>query len=220
MGGMTDSQPKNAFRIRVFGNAEIAALFSLLAILPSGPVTVASPPQGEGIVTGIVEHDSVRRSPTVIFINEMPGRKFEPPADVPVIDQRRLVFYPRVLPILVGTTVEFLNSDDLLHNVYSPEGGYDLGYWGLGGRKRHRFTQPGVYAQLCHVHPDMIAYVVVLKTPFFAVADGEGKFSLSNLPIGTWRIQVWNERFRDKQLGKSFPVTIVPGRPGRVEIRF
>lgn len=174
-----------------------------------------------GSLKGTVRHASVKRAPTVIYIEEMPGQTFTPPKKHPVMDQTGKVFVPAVLPVLVGTTVEFLNNDDFEHNVFSPDGEkYDLGKWGKGKSRTHTFERPGVYAQLCRIHPEMIAYVLVLKTPYFAIANRQGEFTLPGLPPGTWKLKVWNERLRSKQLKKEFQVTVQAGQTAPIDISF
>lgn len=182
------------------------------------PLTAAD---AEGELSGVVSHRTVKRAQTVVYIEKMPGKTFAPPAENPVLDQKGKVFAPAVLPVLVGTQVDFLNSDDFEHNVFSPDGEkYDLGNWGTGETRSHTFTKPGVYTQLCRVHPEMVGYILVLETPYFALADEEGKFRLSGVPEGTWQLKVWNERLRPKQLKQSFTVEIGSGKENHIEISF
>lgn len=174
-----------------------------------------------GILSGVVNHTSVKRSPTVVYIEEITGQKFNPPAASQVLDQKNKEFQPHVLPVLVGTRVDFLNNDSFKHSVYSPDGEkYDLGEWDKGGKASYTFKQPGVYTQLCELHPEMIGYVVVLKTPYFAVVDGEGKFRIPNVPAGTWKLKVWNERLKPIQLEKSFDVKVTEGQEVKSDLAF
>ncbi len=174
-----------------------------------------------GIASGTVNHASVKRYPTVVYIEEITGQKFNPPATSKAVDQKGKVFLPHVLPVVAGTRVDFLNSDSFKHSVYSPDGEkYDLGEWDKGGKGSYTFKQPGVYTQLCHVHPEMIGYVVVVKTPYFVVADAEGKFRIPNIPAGTWKLKVWNERLRPVQLGKSFDIKVAAGQEAKVDLTF
>lgn len=194
----------------------IGMLLSLTWVFPA-----AAADDARGIATGVINHSSVKKYPTLVYFEEISGGKFSPPAVNPVMDQRRKVFSPHVLPVLVGTTVEFLNSDTFDHNVFSPDGEeYDLGKWGQGEKRSYTFKQPGVYTQLCRVHPEMVAYVVVVKTPHFVMADKEGKFRIPNLPPGTWTLRMWNERLRSEQLEKSFTVKVTEGQEVKMDISF
>lgn len=176
--------------------------------------------KGAGGVKGSVTHASVKKAQTLVYIDDMPGKKFDPPATNPVMDQRGKAFLPHVLPVVVGTTVEFLNSDDFEHNVFSPDGEtYNLGNWGKGIKRPYTYKQPGVYVQLCKVHPEMAGYIVVVKTPYFALADEEGKFKIANVPAGTWKLKVWNERLKPKQLEASFEVKVEEGKESELEIK-
>ncbi|MBI4456286.1 MAG: hypothetical protein HY644_10345 [Acidobacteria bacterium] len=175
---------------------------------------------GTGIVSGAVNDPSAKRFPTLVYLEGIPDQKLTPPAINPTITQKQKTFLPGVLPVLVGTTVEFLNNDGFDHNVFSPDGEkYDLGTWGKGKRS-YTFKQPGVYTQLCKLHPEMIAYVVVLKTPSFAVVDEAGKFRIPNVPAGAWKLKVWNERLKPIQLGKPFAVQVTAGQEAKIEVTF
>jgi plastocyanin len=169
-------------------------------------------------ISGTVNVGAAKKFPTVVYVEEIPGFKAATPAKG-VMDQKAKVFIPRVLPVVVGTTVEFLNSDPFEHNLFSPDGEkYDLGNWNKGEKRTYTFKRAGVYTQLCKLHPEMIAYVVVLKTPYFTIADDQGKFRIPNVPFGNVVVKVWNERFRPNQLQKSFAVTVTSGEEAKLDI--
>ena len=120
---------------------------------------------------------------------------FPPPREHPVIDQANLRFVPRLLVVLPGTTVDFRNSDPILHNVFGPPGpdeGFDLGTYPRTRSRSHTFTVPGAYPILCNVHPEMVAYVVVVATPYHAVVDTAGRFLIDSVPAGRYSINVWH----------------------------
>lgn len=101
--------------------------------------------------------------------------------------------------------IDFLNSDMVQHNVYSPDAVADnmnLGTWLKGETRPFTFNKLGIASIRCNVHADMLAYVLVLQNPYFARVDNEGKFSITNVPEGKYVIKVWNERFKseDKQV--------------------
>ncbi len=88
----------------------------ILPVLISVPVFAA---ENTGSLTGKISVFRARRSAdVVVYLADVPGT-FKPPADHPRMDQKNLVFVPHVLPVVVGTTVEFANSDNVKHNVYS-----------------------------------------------------------------------------------------------------
>jgi plastocyanin len=134
----------------------------------------------------------------VVFVDKIDGQTFEPPSEPALMDQRNMVFVPHVLPVLVGTQVNFRNSDEVLHNVFSPDKVADrlnLGTYPQGEVRSKVFDKPGVAVILCNVHPEMEAYVVVLETPYFAVTDEEGNFVIKDVPPGTYTLKVWSEKY-------------------------
>ena len=108
-----------------------------------------------GSVTGTVTAKGLRTSADIVVSLQAPGLKLTPPAKPVEIDQKGMLFIPHVLPVVTGTTVTFLNSDPVGHNVFSPEGKYNLGTWPQGDKKSKTFDKPGVYTQLCRVHTEM-----------------------------------------------------------------
>ena len=108
------------------------------------------------------------------------------------LDQRNKVFSPYVLVVVKGTSVEFQNSDDLLHNVFGVGADeFNLGNWTKGIVREHTFDKVGEVTLLCNVHPEMEAYVLVVQNPFFAHPDSGGKFRIENVPPGEYVVAAW-----------------------------
>jgi plastocyanin len=110
-----------------------------------------------------------------------------------VLDQRNLTFYPHVLAVRVGTTVDFPNNDRVFHNVFSFKNGkrFDLGLYPVGDVKKIKFDQPGLSRIFCNIHPGMAAYVMAVDTPYFAVSDHDGRFTLPSVPAGSYAYHAW-----------------------------
>jgi plastocyanin len=127
------------------------------------------------------------------------------------MDQKGLLFIPHLLVVPVGSTVEFLNSDSVQHNVFWPaiSGNkkltHNLGTWPRGEKRTFKFDNPGVVPLLCNVHPEMSAYVVVVPTPYFATTDANGDYTIQNVPDGAHNVNVWHEGM--KQQSKQVTVT-------------
>ncbi len=180
-------------------------LFAALVVALALPVHAAETGSLAATVSApIAKH----KAGAVVFVKAGPAGAVA--AKTVQLDQKGMVFLPRILPIAKGWTVEFLNSDPVAHNVYTIDGEkYDLGTWPQGQKRKYTFTRSGVYRQLCKVHDDMIAYIVVLDTPWFATSDKEGRLSLTGLPPGAYTFGVWHEK-----LGAAdFTVQIAAGAP-------
>lgn len=110
-------------------------------------------------------------------------------------------FEPHLLAIPVGTMVEFPNLDPFFHNVFSMFDGnrFDLGLYESGKSHTVTFSKPGISYIFCNIHPEMSAVVVVLDTPYFAVSDRAGEFSIANVASGTYLLSVWHERGRPQR---------------------
>ncbi len=120
-----------------------------------------------------------------------------------VIEQRQMKFVPSVLPVLVGTTVEFPNKDKNWHNLYSKSEAkkFDLGLYAPGKSRSVKFDKPGVVRILCNVHPNMEAFVVVKEHPYFAAPDASGNYRLNGVPLGKYRVQVWHPQLGTTEAG-------------------
>jgi plastocyanin len=147
---------------------------------------------------------------SVVYVDAITGKTFPAPTQHPVIDQKGLVFQPHVTAVQVGTTVDFLNSDSVAHNVFwTSIGGnrklnHNMGTWPKGERKSFKFDTPGAVPILCNVHPEMSAYLVVAPTPYFAISDQTGTYKIENVPDGSHTVTAWHEGAKNQ----SKPVSV------------
>jgi plastocyanin len=163
-----------------------------------------------GNITGKITAKGAKNGgDAVVYIDKIASKEFPPPKDHAKIDQKNLSFKPRVLPILAGTTVDFLNSDEVLHNVFSPDqcaGKFNLGSWPKGQTKSFTFKQAGCMPTLlCNVHPEMEGFVVVLETPYFAVSDKDGNYTIKDVPAGKYTLKIWHEKLKGKDASIEVP---------------
>ena len=131
------------------------------------------------------------------------------------MDQKGLQFQPHILVVQVGTTVEFLNSDSVQHNVFWPsvsgnkKQSHNMGTWPQGQKKPFRFTEPGVVPLLCNVHPEMSGYIIVSPSPYFAETGADGTYTIANVPDGQYTVTAWHEgkKLQSKKINVSGDTT-------------
>jgi plastocyanin len=148
-----------------------------------------------GVVTGSIRSRMVPVDGAVVFLTSEEGLPVAP--ETTVIDQRNLRFVPALVVVPPGSAVVFRNSDPLLHNVFSPRRngmGFNLGTYPSPGERAQEFPTEGQYVVLCHVHPEMVAYVVVAGSHHHAVVASDGAFRLEDIPAGRYRLHVWHWR--------------------------
>ena len=121
-----------------------------------------------------------------------------PPPDEPAVvslPQKDLAFVPALLPVRVGTRVEFPNLDDTYHNIfsYSRPKRFDVGRYRPDERPipSQVFDVPGLVTLRCDIHEHMRGVILVLDTPHFVVTDDEGNFRLSGVPPGRHVLKAW-----------------------------
>lgn len=177
-----------------------AGRWRALLVLIAG-VAAASALAEDARLTGavrLVDHDrelDLVEDVAVYFRHEEPT-PVVPPAEPLLMKTYRKAFDPRVLPLVVGSTVRFPNRDPILHNVFSLSRGnsFDLGLYGPGDGASHTFETTGLVRIYCNVHQSMVAHVLVLDTPHFTMAEQDGTFTLAGLPPGPGVLYAWHER--------------------------
>jgi len=112
------------------------------------------------------------------------------------MDQKGCVFVPRVVVVPAGGTVDFLNSDRLLHNIHAtPKANVSFNRTQPKDRTIPiTFAKPEIVLINCDLHAWMKGWVVVAAHPFYAITGADGQFSFDNLPPGQYKLQVWHER--------------------------
>jgi plastocyanin len=138
----------------------------------------------------------------VVYLEGSMGTNSAPSTNVVSVLTKRIAqhgasFSPHVLAVMVGTTVEWPNDDDIYHNVFSMSDAkqFDLGlYKGDPPDKRVTFDKPGRVDVFCSIHENMHCVVLVLENPYFATTDDNGNFKIPNVPPGTYKLKAWHER--------------------------
>ncbi len=146
-----------------------------------------------GTVTG---GGTVGPGGTVLWLKRADGNTPRPaPARNKVMNQANKTFVPRVLPVTVGSTVDFRNKDEIFHNVFSlsrPKQ-FDAGLYKGGQGYQKSFNSPGPVQILCNIHSSMIGYVVVVDSPWYGQADEGGNFQIRGVPPGDYVLEAWHE---------------------------
>jgi plastocyanin len=163
-------------------------------------LAVAALPLVGGEIHGKVTAKGMRDSAdVVVYVASIPGKTFPAPTVHSRMDQKEMQFMPHVLPILVGTTVDFLNSDSVLHNVFSPDAcaeRMNLGTWPQGQVKSYTFKKECFANLLRKVHPEMEGFVAALPTPYFAVTSPNGSYEIKDVPDGSYTVKTWHPRLK------------------------
>jgi len=133
------------------------------------------------------------------------------------VAQKDLTFVPALLPIRVGTKVEFPNLDDTYHNIfsYSPAKRFDLGRYRAEERPipTEVFDKAGLVTLRCDIHDHMRGLILVLNTPYFVMTDTDGHFRLSGLPAGHYTLKAWI----DSRTTREKPIELKDGQTLHVD---
>jgi plastocyanin len=176
-------------------------LLLLLATLPASAATIdAHVTNGRG--AGIVD---------AVVYAEPEGKQLPPAKKTAVMDQKNRMFIPHVLPVQTGTRVQFPNSDDIRHHVYSfsPAKSFQLPLYKGTPANPEVFDQAGVVTLGCNIHDQMSAFIVIVDTPYFEKTAKDGRATLRDLPPGRYRVRLWYPGMREEP--KPRTVTVKEG---------
>jgi plastocyanin len=156
----------------------------------------------------------------VVYVSDGLGAPtFQPPQQPAVLEQKGCQYKPHVLAVQSNQSINIINSDETTHNIHpSPANNRE---WNMtqphGMPLEKSFAREEVAIPVkCNVHPWMKGYIAVLKNPYFAVSDKEGRFSLKDLPPGSYTITAWQEK-----LGTSVQkITVGAGENKTVDFTF
>jgi plastocyanin len=167
------------------------AVTLLTALLVTGGAADAANVVGSVAIGGAPARD------VVVYLESGRPPPSTPPARA-IMDQKNLRFVPAVLPVVRGTVIEFTNSDDVQHNVFSAASGsqkFDLGTYSRGDSRVVTLSEPGELVVLCNIHMEMEARILVLDEATFTTTRSDGGFELTSVPPGTYRVRLWRKRW-------------------------
>lgn len=153
----------------------------------------------------------------VVWLDNPPASAAPPAAAAKVeMDQNGCVFVPRVVVVPAGGTVDFLNSDRLLHNIHATPK-LNVSFNRTQPKSRTipvTFAKPEIVRINCDLHSWMVGWVVVSAHPYYAITGADGQFSFDNLPPGKYDLHVWHERLGTVQA----TATVGGQQPARVTV--
>ncbi|HYI11528.1 MAG TPA: methylamine utilization protein [Thermoanaerobaculia bacterium] len=184
------------------------ALVLLALALPAGAATIDA-----------VVRDARGRGVAEAVVYAVPeGRELPPARKTAVMDQRNREFIPHVLVVQSGTAVNFPNSDDVRHQVYSfsPAKTFQLPLYKGTPANAIVFDKAGVATLGCNIHDRMTAYIVVVDTPHFGTSGRDGKVTLPNLAGGKYAVRVWYPEMKTE----PSPIAVTVTGNERTEVSF
>jgi len=144
----------------------------------------------------VVDQTGAPVKDAVIYAVPLNGKLPATKAAGAVIDQVKRQFVPLVSVAQTGAAVTFPNKDNIEHDVYSfsPAKRFELDLYHGIPASPVVFDKPGLVVMGCNIHDQMVAYLLVVDTPYFAKTDATGAASIENLPAGAYKMTAWHYR--------------------------
>ena len=204
--------------------------FILTAFVACGILLFIPAHAWAGTISGTITAKGLRSPANIlVYLAKVPSVSVDITGTRFVMDQQDLTFIPHILPVLVGSTVNFPNNDKVSHNVFSLSRSkkFNLGSYKSGESKTVLFDKPGIVEVRCDVHAEMLAYILVMKSPFWAVTDEKGRFEIpdsksleqngikgiTGLPAGKYVIKAWHKKLKTHKKSAMVPTD------GRVSVQ-
>ena len=172
-----------------------------LIVMHASPASFAS----AGEITGrVLDNDGKSVANAVVFVHTLPDGMTPPvgseEAKMAHMDQIQEQFAPQMLAVRVGTQVRFPNHDQVHHHVYSfsKTKKFELPLYKGEDTEPVLFDKPGVVKVGCNIHDWMSGVILVVPTPYYAMTDESGQFTLTDLAEGTYALASWHEDSRTK----------------------
>jgi plastocyanin len=195
---LIQAQPNETHTI-LFQTGSVSGKIDILNAQTAGAIShaVHRRSYGEMNMTSQTPHTTNEYTNMIVFLEgQNIKREMQHAPSHRQIDQRNAEFIPHVLPVRLGTVVDFVNRDNVYHNVFSlsPAKKFNIGRRPTGQAVPIVFDRPGVVELFCDIHSNMSAYVLVLENDFFTRPDMHGSYIIEHVPPGTYTIKVWHER--------------------------
>ena len=149
----------------------------------------------------------------VVFLESREAKAAARPMGGVEIGQDKRRFTHRVSVVTVGSEVAFPNRDTVRHHVYSfsPVKTFELKLYAGKPANPVLFDKAGIAVLGCNIHDNMVAWVVVVETPYHAVADANGKLQLDNVPPGSYRLRSWHPGLPPGAPAADEPLVVTAG---------
>lgn len=151
--------------------------------------------QAATVQVSVRDADGKPAGGAVVFLESREAAQLVRPVEGAEVSQENKAFLPEVLVVTRGTSVQFPNHDTVRHHVYSfsPTKKFDLKLYAGKPANPVVFDREGIAVLGCNIHDEMVAWVVVLNTPYFARSRADGSVSLPSVPAGSYRLRAWHK---------------------------
>ena len=180
------------------------------------PVSAAS-----ALSVTVVNASGVPLTGAVVIAEPAAGAPKAPPGQKAIMDQRDLAFVPDVLVVQTGTAVDFPNSDQVRHQVYSFSDAKNFQLALYAGRAHTPviFNRAGLVTLGCNIHDSMLGYIYVTDSPWYGRTDANGTLRLRELAPGEYSVQIWHARLDESGPQLRAPLRLAEGAEGHLTFR-
>lgn len=220
---------KNIVRISLVVLLLIGGVSAADAMPGAKPDEISTATGPGGTIAGTLSSVWLRKYSMIVYLEGEEGLS-TPLEEKLILNQKNKMFVPHVMAVPQGTTIHYVNHDDVKHNVYfiaPDETILNLGTGAEDWSREVTMDQVGVYAHRCNVHDEMSAYIVVFGHPHFELiekgaAKKSAEFRLDGVPAGTYQLRVWCEKYyadKDHPFNTPWEVSVQDGEETSIEVK-
>ncbi len=171
----------------------IARSFALL--LTAAALTLGfGPAAAAPVEVLVIGSDGNPLAGAAVFLESPTARAAVKPVSGTEVEQAARRFTHRLTVVPVGSEIRFPNRDSVRHHVYSfsPAKSFELKLYSGNASNPVLFDKPGIAVLGCNIHDNMLAWIVVVETPYYGQTDASGTVRLDAVPAGNFRLRVWH----------------------------
>ncbi len=187
--------------------------------------TVFAVPQGvsapSALSITVANANGVPLAGAVVVAEPVAGTPRPPPGQKAIMDQRDIQFVPGVLVVQTGTAVDFPNSDQVRHQVYSFSEAktFQLGLYAGRAHEPVVFNRAGLVTLGCNIHDSMVGYIYVTDSPWYGRTGADGTLRLHDLEPGEYTVRIWHELLDESGPQLSSSLQLADGAAASVSFR-
>jgi len=164
----------------------------------------------ECIQINVQDYKGMPASDMVVYLQPLSGQQLSQSDEIVTVTQQNEAFAPYITVSQTKKQVNFVNQDDITHQIYSADSDNRFSFTIRAGSEHlaNAFDHEAEISMGCNIHDWMSGYLLVVDTPYFAKTDAQGQVRFSLSELGQYNIVVWHPQLPTQEHRVIQPQTI------------